>query len=295
MHFVHARLSLSARSSAALHWQKRAFMPSGAVGLAGLAALLWLGASAGCAAWRLKKAVRLCAGSRVFEAKPLVATARILIVGDSTAVGTGATSPAASIAGLIARRHPQVVIVNRARNGARFADVIGQLKPPVTERFDMILILGGGNDVIHMTSAKELEAQLEKSLRLARSQADSVILMPAGNVGNCPFFFAPFSWLMTRQSRRLHQIARRATAANGAIYVNGYKEKEYDPFVLQADRLNARDGLHPSDDGYQLWFEALQVQAELSRRLIASQRLTQEGARLQAMPTGQYPPVALAA
>ena len=36
---------------------------------------------------------------------------------------------------------------------------------------------------------------------------------------------------------------------------------------LTARRLNTADGLHPSDDGYQLWFSALQEQAALSQRL----------------------------
>ncbi|MDB5892186.1 MAG: family lipase [Polaromonas sp.] len=85
----------------------------------------------------------------------------------------------------------------------------------------MVLILGGRNDVIRMTPVSELQTQVEQSLQLARQLADTVIIMPAGNVGNCPFFFVPFSWLMTRRSRRLHGIARRAAASSGAIYVNG--------------------------------------------------------------------------
>lgn len=97
--------------------------------MVGLAALLVMGAGA-CAAWRIRRAIRLCAVSRVFEANPPHATARLLVVGDSTAVGTGATSPAASIAGLIARRHPDVAIDNRAHNGVRFADVLRQLDQP---------------------------------------------------------------------------------------------------------------------------------------------------------------------
>ena len=38
---------------------------------------------------------------------------------------------------------------------------------------------------------------------------------------------------------------------------------------LTARRLNVADGLHPSDDGYRLWFSALQEQAALSQRLAA--------------------------
>ena len=48
--------------------------------------------------------------------------------------------------------------------------------------------------------------------------------------------------------------AGREPASARAISVNGYNEKADDPFVREAQRLNAQDGLHPSDDGYQLWF-----------------------------------------
>ena len=39
--------------------------------------------------------------------------------------------------------------------------------------------------------------------------------------------------------------------------------------MREAGRLSCADGLHPSDEGYLLWFGALQNQAALSRRLVA--------------------------
>jgi lysophospholipase L1-like esterase len=234
--------------------------------LALCAAAAWLGMAVRLAL-RLRQAARLCRHSRPFEAAPARPAARLLLVGDSTAVGTGASTPEASVAGLIARHHPGVHIVNRARVGARFADIARQLDG--AERFDIILILGGGNDVIRLTDARSLQASIGRALHKARTRADCVVLMPAGNVGNTPLFPRPWAWLMTRRSRQLHAMVRAAAASAGALYVNGYKERADDPFVRQAQRLNARDGLHPSDEGYRLWFEALQLQAGLSRQLQA--------------------------
>lgn len=51
--------------------------------------------------------------------------------------------------------------------------------------------------------------------------------------------------------------------------MNGYKERADDPFARDARRLNARDGLHPSDEGYRLWFRELPLQTGLPRRLLA--------------------------
>ena len=90
--------------------------------------------------------------------------------------------------------------------------------------------------------------------------------MPAGNVGNAPFFFAPVSWLMTQRSRELHRYVQDSAARTGAAYVNLFHESRDDPFVKDPS-LNAIDGLHPSDAGYRVWFGELMAQARLDARL----------------------------
>lgn len=233
-----------------------------------LAVLMLLGTS-GCAVWRIKQSVDLARQSEPFQASPPGATATLLVVGDSTAVGTGASSPASSLAGLISRNHSQLKIVNRAKDGARFADIAGQLDTAGSERFDVILILGGGNDVIRFTGDEVLAYEAERAVALAHSRAGVVVIMPSGNVGSAPFFYPPWSWLMTARSKKLHSMVRQAAASHGALYVNLFKEKADDPFAQRPDELNARDGLHPSNAGYRLWYDELNTQADFSRRLAA--------------------------
>ncbi|MGQ2981738.1 MAG: SGNH/GDSL hydrolase family protein [Polaromonas sp.] len=236
-----------------------------------LAALVVLTTS-GCAAWRIKQSVELARQSEPFQTAPQDARARLLVVGDSTAVGTGASSPAASLAGLIASEHPRLAIVNRAADGAKYEDIARQLEAAAGERFDAILVLGGGNDVIRLTPYAPLEENIARVGTLARTQARLVVFLPSGNVGSAPFFFPPWSWLMTQRSRVLHRLVQQVAADNGALYVNLFKEKQDDPFAQRPDELNAKDGLHPSDAGYRLWLDELNSQADLARRLAALQR-----------------------
>ena len=226
----------------------------------------------GCAVWRIKQAAELARLSEPFQASPEPATGSLLVVGDSTAVGTGASSPGTSLPGLLARDHPTLQIVNRARNGARFADIVRQLEAIGDQRFDVIVLLGGGNDVIRLTANEALEESIAGTAALARTHARLVILMPSGNVGNAPFFFAPLSWLMTERSRALHRMVREAATENRAVYVNLFKEKADDPFALRPDELHARDGLHPNDAGYLLWYSELNKQAGLAEKLSALRR-----------------------
>jgi len=223
----------------------------------------------GCAVWRISQSAELARRSQPLQVTPVEAALRLLVVGDSTAVGTGASSPPASLAGLLAAKFPRLLIENRANDGATFADVATQLSG--ARQFDMVLVQAGGNDVIRLRDMDAVARDIERVTTLARQHAPLVVLMPAGNVGNAPFFFPPLSWWMTERSRQLHAHARAsaARAGSGVVYVSLFEERENDPFAQQRD-LNAKDGLHPSDAGYRLWLDQLMLQADLQQRLAAA-------------------------
>ena len=228
---------------------------------------LALGAStlllAGCAPWRLHTAGELANAATPFQARPAQPERRVLVVGDSTAVGTGASAPQASLAGLIGQDHPRWRIDNLAANGARFADVVAQLNR-ADAGHDLVLILAGGNDVMRLTGEQALQADVEQAVDLARSKGRQVVLMPAGNVGHAPFFSPPLTWWMAARSQQLHRIIRRVAARTGAVYVSLLRPRDDDPFVQRADELNAADGLHPSDAGYRVWYASLRQQGGLT-------------------------------
>lgn len=214
----------------------------------------------GCAAWRIGESMELARRSEPIQQHPDAPAKRLLVVGDSTAVGTGASSSSSSLVGLVAKRHPDWYIENRARDGAKFSDVIDQLAGDGS--FDMVLIQAGGNDVIRMVDLDALKRTIDSVTSAARQRAPAVILMPAGNVGNAPFFFPPISWWMTQRARQMHQFVDGSAKRHGAVYVNLFHERADDP-LAQKPELNARDGLHPSDAGYVVWFEELSRQTKL--------------------------------
>ena len=235
----------------------------------GTRVLLWSAMAIGLAlcartGWRLHASAELARLSEPLQRLLAQPSLRLLIVGDSTAVGTGASVPGASVAGLLAQRFPGLQIENRGRDGAVFSELMTQLEGD--ERFDMVLVMAGGNDVVRLRRLAALRGDVDRVTRRARQRADLVVLMPAGNVGNAPILWAPVSWLMTWRSRQLQTFAREAAARHGAVLVNLFCASADDPFVLRPE-LNARDGLHPSDAGYRVWFGALMTQAALPQRL----------------------------
>ena len=223
----------------------------------------------GCAAWRVNQSLQLARESEPFQATPIDATRRWLIVGDSTAVGTGASAPIHSLAGLLSQDFPRLRIDNRARDGATFEGVVQQLQNAESGVYDGVLIQAGGNDVIRFRDWDAVAADIAKSIALALQRSDRVVVMPAGNVGNAPFFFPPVSSIMTGRAERLHALVQTAATAQGAVYVSLFKTRENDPFSNNP-ALNARDGLHPSDAGYRVWLEELMGQTDMARELDAA-------------------------
>lgn len=217
----------------------------------------------GCAPWRLWSTAELAREAKPFTAQPPSPTRRVLVVGDSTAVGTGATSPAQSLPGLIGQHHPQWHIDNLAANGAKFGDVVQQLQG-AESGYDLVLVLAGGNDVIRFTSPDTLRPQVQRTVALAREKGQRVVVMPCGNVGHAPFFAPPLSWVMSRRSEALHDLVQQVTAGQQVRYVRLLRPRDQDPFVARSKELHAADGLHPSSAGYEEWYRELVAQGGLA-------------------------------
>ena len=238
--------------------------------LALAASVAALATLAGCTVSRLGEARALARASTAFQQEPAAPMLRLLVVGDSTGVGTGATRPAASVAGLLGTAYPRLLVHNQAADGARFDAVPAQLAAaPGNQGYDVVLIQAGGNDVIRGTDVAALAQVLDRSFSAAKARlrpGGVAIVQPAGNVGNAAFFLPPLSQLMSQRARELHTAARSAAARHGLVYVNLYQEAAQDPFV-QRPELHAADGLHPSDAGYRVWRDELLAQTDLATRL----------------------------
>jgi lysophospholipase L1-like esterase len=205
--------------------------------------------------------------ARAFECCAAGDAPRVLVLGDSLAVGCGATRPEDSIAGQIAQEFPQVTIVNRARNGARTADALEQLEADPHQRYDLILINVGGNDILKRTPFRTLPGRIDALLAAARRRSEHVIVTTTPNIGLVPMFFAPLSWWLTRRSRQLRDLFALACKKHGAHYVNFFHPRSTDPFCRETRRYYAPDLLHPSTDCYRYVYATIRAATPLARVL----------------------------
>lgn len=226
----------------------------------------------GVALWR---GSALAAESRAFEARNPDAKRRLLVIGDSTAVGTGAQRQENSVAGRLGRLVPDVAIVNLAEDGARTVELARQLRAAPDRAFDVILIQSGGNDILRFTDLRRLRIAATRLLADAQEKAPLVVMMSTGDVGQAPAFPPPVDAIYSWQTRRVRALLIELTSRQGVEYVDLYNPRPDNPFRANPERYYARDGLHPSDEGYRLWFQQLATDSSILEALRAHENPTE--------------------
>jgi acyl-CoA thioesterase I len=185
---------------------------------------------------------------------------RIAVLGDSLALGTGASR---ADGGFIFRafrellRHrPGSRIDDLAIGGATVADVL-RLETPrfAGTRYDVAIVCVGANDVVRRTPRVAFARTYADLLRRIGAVAPGTRLICCGipDVGRSPIF-ADEQAAVAAISARNDRSVRAAASAAGAAFVDLYavSRAQHD-----AARLLGRDRFHPSDRGYALFAAAL--------------------------------------
>jgi hypothetical protein len=84
---------------------------------------------------------------------------------------------------------------------------------------------------------------------------------------NAPFFLRPISKAIKWQAQKVYNVVKRVTAEMGVMFVDLCQDPANDSFVREPHRYYCPDLLHPSGEGYALWFAALLAQVPLARFL----------------------------
>ena len=190
-------------------------------------------------------------GASAFPAPP--ASLRISVLGDSLALGTGATDPTNSLTFRIYRalaiERPGSEITSVAIGGTRASDVrrleVDSLDPHAT---DLVLLIAGGNDVVRRTPAGAFARDYRSLLEAIRRRVPRATLVAFGvpDVARAPLF--DDSRAKTEALSRTDDAAvRRAAAENGAAFVDLFA---YTYRAAATPEFFSSDDFHPSDAGY---------------------------------------------
>lgn len=177
----------------------------------------------------------------------------MVVLGDSTSVGVGAssleTTYAYQVANGLASAH-NVRVINLAQSGARLCDVLTKQLPRVQPlQPDILLISIGANDATHFTPSDQFLEELNQIK--AGLPAVTTLWATTPNMLAVPALAPVLGHLV-------QQVADRQNQALTTVF--GSSEVRIVPLVTRG-RLDARvkpslyapDRFHPSDPGYQIW------------------------------------------
>lgn len=187
---------------------------------------------------------------------------RILVMGDSTAVGAGAYDPADTTAGRLGSKYPDADIENISRNGMQLAELserVTTLVGTMNRKYDLMLIQIGANDVTHFTALESVRSLLSNIVDEASTHADRVVILSSGNIGLSPVFHFPISAILSKRNRDVRAIyIEEVSKRPNVYYVDLYRDRKDDMFSKDIDRYYAADHFHPTSDGYAVWFEEIE-------------------------------------
>lgn len=185
----------------------------------------------------------------------------LLILGDSTGYGLGASASENTIAGRIGSEYPNYSLVNMSANQR----TIGELAPVVDNldgTYKLILLQIGANDILQDNDLSTVEQQLRDVIQKLESHSEHILMMSSGNVGAASRFSAKESEKYERLTRQYRTMFTRVASTTPVVYIDLFAEPDADPFVSEPEVYLARDGLHPSDAGYGLWYQLLRPYLE---------------------------------
>lgn len=205
---------------------------------------------------RLPVAAGALAGE-VGKGEPL----RLLVVGESTAVGVGAAHHGEALAGELAARLAaklgrRVFWRVLGDNGATARGTLRLLEATHTVAADLAVVVLGVNDVLEQTRAARWQrdiAALVAALH-ARTGAREVILLEVPPLVHFPALPRPLRDVLGADARRLDAALARVAARLDAP---ARRVRHYRFAFDGAREFFARDGFHPSARGYARWAELI--------------------------------------
>lgn len=199
--------------------------------------------------------VKLKVETQPFSLEREMFLGKILVIGDSTGAGTGASNPKETIAGFLAEEG--FFVKNKAEWGAMTDEIIEQLKGEKKDEYDLVLIFTGGNDILWFYDLDKTVLNLEKTLKRVKEVGRVAVVIPPGNVGLAPMFKEPVGLLYTRRTKFIRSEFMRVAEENGAIYVDLFTDNLEEIFSGEPLKYFASDLLHPSSEGYKVWYKKI--------------------------------------
>jgi len=214
--------------------------------------------------WRYAKTIYLIQQVEPYEQAGSGAGS-ILVIGDSTGYGTGASLSADSVAGRMGQDFPAYQIINNSVNGRKIAGA-QEVADKLDTEYHLIVLQIGANDLLAERPVSEVVADMQTLVDTVTDHAPQVVILTAGNIAGVPIFSGREAEYYETVSREYDSLMRlEYDSVENVTFISLFDEPADDPFVAEPHVYTALDGLHPSTAGYGVWYE--KAAPTLKRRL----------------------------
>lgn len=220
---------------------------------------------------RVSAAGEIIKQAKPYSQLPLTPKLQILVTGDSTGYGTGATKPEESVAGRLGSLLPSSQITNLSQNGMKSRELAAHFTNISGSKYDLMVVHIGANDVLRLTPYSQVRQNLHTIIEAASKSSRYVVHYTSGNVGSAPFFPWFTKAYFSHRARVIRDIAREEAAKYpNVFYMDMYRDRSDDAWVKEPGKYYASDMLHPSSEGYRDWYEAMRGVIETKTDLLAN-------------------------
>jgi lysophospholipase L1-like esterase len=208
---------------------------------------------------------------------------RLVLLGDSAAIGVGVEWLSETVGGQLARlladgssetgeRHVLLSSVGVA--GSRSTDLATQVaRALLGDKPDVAVVLIGAHDATGLRSPEESAEHLGSAVRRLRTAGVQVVVGTCPDLGAVRSIAQPLRQVTGWMGRRIARAQARAVIDADGIVVD-LAEETGAVFRADAGTL-CYDGFHPSADGYRVWAHALYPAVE-EAALVAGRPASQE-------------------
>jgi lysophospholipase L1-like esterase len=187
---------------------------------------------------------------------------RLVLLGDSSAIGVGVDRAGDTVGGLLAAELSagpagyRVHLSSVGVSGSRSTDLATQVaRALLGDRPDVAVVLIGANDAATGRRPGEAAAYLGAAVRRLRDARVEVVVGTCPDLGAARAIAQPLREVAGWWARRTANAQSRAVVAAGGTVVDLAAETGA---VFRADAGTlCYDGFHPSADGYRVWAHAL--------------------------------------
>lgn len=185
----------------------------------------------------------------------------VLILGDSAAAGVGVSQQEEALAGqlpsLLVTPYPinwQLV----AKSGLTSTNIINELESLPAQKFDLVLVSVGVNDVTHCTRQKQWTKNITKlaTLLCTKFSADKVLFSSVPPMHLFTALPQPLRWCLGLRATQLNTLMAAALADVCQASISNCANNKCSVLTVDlpfSQKYLAKDGMHPSKLAYSVW------------------------------------------